>query len=256
MNKHNFSSHLLFVFALSASMVLTACTKDEDPEPAAPDGGGSTSSTPSTTPNFVDADASLWGVKTWTTTTTPIGNVTVEIGVGIAVFSNDDLASFVNVGAVGLNGTDLTPQSNNSYASTPSQANPLGIDFSNSNTNWTVAGDNGFAGFTRDVSATEFAFPAIDAVTSSDVVVRANGYTLSVQAVASADSMLFLVGNAAKTLAGSATSCNFTADELNGLATGTSLVQVAAYSFINEDQGGKNIYFGKQTVRTKTVTIQ
>ena len=93
MNKHHFSSRSLFVFALSAGIVLTACKKDDDPEPAAPD-GGSTSSTPSTTPNFVDADASLWGVKTWTTTTTPIGNVTVEIGVGIAVFSNDDFASF------------------------------------------------------------------------------------------------------------------------------------------------------------------
>ncbi|HQV51171.1 MAG: hypothetical protein IPI00_09055 [Flavobacteriales bacterium] len=253
MNKHHFSSRSLFVFALSAGIVLTACKKDDDPEPAAPD-GGSTSSTPSTTPNFVDADASLWGVKTWTTTTTPIGNVTVEIGVGIAVFSNDDFASFVNVGTVGVNGTDLTAQSNNSYTSTPSQANPLGIDFSNSNTDWTVAGDNGFAGFTRSVP--EFAFPAIDAVSSSDVVVRANGYTLTVQAVASADSMLFLVGSVAKTLVGSATSCDFTADELSGLATGTSLVQVAAYSYINEDQGGKNIYFGKETVRTKTVTIQ
>ena len=252
MKNHYRLSRSLFVFALSAGMVFTACTKDDDPEPAAPEGGGNATTAPSTTPNFIGADATLWGVKTFTST--PIGSI--EVGVGVAVFTNDAYATFVNVGSVGLNGTDLTAQSNNSYTSTSSQTNPLGIDFSNSNTNWSVAGGNGFPGFTRDVSATEFAFPAIDAISSGDVVIRADGYTLTVPAVASADSMLFVVGSVAKTLVGTATSCTFTAAELAGLATGSSLVQVAAYSYISEDQGGKNIYFGKETVRTKAVTIQ
>lgn len=254
MNTHHFSSRSLFVFALSTGMALVACKKDDAPEPVAP--AGNTAPAPSTTPNFAGADATLWGVKSFSSTTTPIGTFDIEIGLGVAVFSNDDFASFVNVGAVGLNGTSLTAQSNNSYTSMPSQTNPQGIDFSNSNTNWTVTGGNGFQGFTRDVSATEFAFPAIDAISSSDVVVRANGYTLTVPAVASADSMLFLVGGVSKTLAGSAISCTFTADELAGLAAGSDLVQVAAYSYINEDHGGKDIYFGKETVRSRSVTIQ
>lgn len=245
----------LFILPLSLGIAFSACKKDDPPaEPEPVSGEGN--SAPSTTPNFSGADATLWGVKTITTTTTPIGTIDLDVGIGVAVFTNDNFLTFVNVGAVELNGTALVAQTNNSYTSTPSPSNPMGIEFSTSNTNWIVAGGNGFTGFTRNVSATEFAFPAVDAISSSEIVDRANGYTLTIPAIASADSVLFLVGSVAKTLVGTATSCTFSSSELSGLSAGAGLVQVAAYSYIHEDQSGKDIYFGKETVRTKTVTIQ
>ncbi len=248
------SSLLRFSLVLGLAMAFTACKKDDPAPPAAPGGGGgSNTSTPSTTPNFTDADASLWAVRTFSTQSTPIGPIDIEIGLGVGAFTNDGFASFVNVGDVSLNSVALTRQSNNSYVSQPSQTNPTGVDFG-TGVEWNVQGGSGFPAFTRSVTA--FPFPTVAAITSAETVVRANGYTLTTTQVTGADSVIFLVGSVSKTLAGNATACTFSAAELAGAGTGASLVQIAPYKYNNEVIGGKRIYFGKEMVRTKSVTIQ
>ncbi|MCB0763257.1 MAG: hypothetical protein KDB84_01030 [Flavobacteriales bacterium] len=251
-----FSLKHFVLIALSLGVTLSSCKKDDE-ETATPSnggGGGSTPAAPSTTPNFSDADASLWAVNTFTSQVTPIGTFDIQVGVGVGAFTTDGFATMVNVGAVTLNTTPLTAQSNNAYVSTPSQTEPTGIDFGSGSTAWSVAGGSGFAGFDRTI--TSFNFPTVSAISSAETVVRSNGYTLTTPSVAGADSVLFLVGGVTKTIAGNANSCTFTASELGGLGTGANLVQVAAYRTTNEVIGGKNIYFGKETVRTKSVTIQ
>jgi hypothetical protein len=93
-------------------------------------------------------------------------------------------------------------------------------------------------------------------VSSANTVVRANGYTLTTSYVTGADSVIFVVGGVSKTMAGNTTSCSFTAAELSGLSTGTSIVQIAPWTYTSEVIDGKTIYFGKEIVHSRTVTIQ
>ena len=240
---------------LAMGLSLAACKKEEAATPATPPtgGGGGGSSAPNTTPNFSDADASLWAVRSFNTQSTPIGPMDITIGTGVAVFSNDNFSTFVNVGDVALNGTALTRQSNNSYVLQPSQTNPTGIDLGG-NIAWTVQGGGGFDGFNRDI--TSLPFPTVQPINSSTTVVRANGYTLTTTQVTQADSVLFFIGNVSKTLAGNATSCTFTSAELAGVAAGSSIAMIVPYRYTSENIGGKTIYFGKEAVRSTSITVQ
>lgn len=246
----------LFAFVLTAALAFS-CSKDESaPEPTT---SPTTTPTPTPTgnttgnaqPNFAGADASLWAVKSLSVTNiTGLPPITTTIGLGVAAFNNG--TSLVAAGTVKLNTNTLTLNSNNSYSYTIGASNPTGIDFS-SGVNWDVSGANGFGAFTKSVT---LGFPTVSEVTSSATITKASGYTLTVSTVTNADSVLFLIGGVSKTLAGNATSCSFSASELSSLNNGSTVVQVAAYKFANETLGGKNIYYGNETVQSKTATIQ
>ena len=90
---------------------------------------------------------------------------------------------------------------------------------------WVVGGGSGFSSFTRTIMGP---YPATGGINSGSTVVRASGHTLSVDAVVSADSVLFAIGPVARTLAGNATACTFSAAELSSLAAGSALAQVVA----------------------------
>lgn len=255
-----FSSVTLPFTVLAMGLALAACNKDDD-APATPadpggGGGGGGNSTPSTTPNFDGADASLWAIRAFSTQTTPIGEIDVELGTAVAAFSNDGFASMVGVGTVELNSNALTPATNQAYSFQPSATQPTGMDLSSGTLAWEVQGGNGFDGFTYTYSNMAFPNPVSGVITSGTTVVRADGYTLSIASVSNADSVLFMVGDVVRTLPGGATSCTFTADELAGLSAGTNLMQVAPYAYKLQVLGGKNVYFGKEMVRSKSVTIQ
>jgi hypothetical protein len=243
---------LLVIGTLSFS-----CSKDDDsptpePEVTPTTSGGGGNSTGNPQPTFTDADASLWAVKSISITTiTGIGDIETTIGTGVGVFF-DGAGAMVDVGTVSLNTEDLTKNSNNSYVSQPGTSNPTGIDFT-SGVTWNVAGGNGFSAINKNVT---IGFPTVGAVNSSATITKANGYTLSVNSVSGADSVLFLIGDVNKTIAGNATSCTFSSGELSGLATGTTVVQVAAYITTSETTGGKKVYFGNETVQTKTATVE
>lgn len=236
--------NLIFT-AILCGLVVVSCKKKEDTvtDP-------STINTPagSTTPTFTDADGVMWAVKS----TSTVSGFTFDIGLAVGVFFNGT-TDYVNVGAVSANGLGLAAQTNNSYVYTPAQSNPTGIDFS-SGVLWDVAGANGHAAFSYDVSST--AFPTGSAITSGSTVTIANGYTLTCSSVNGADSTLFLVGNISKTMAGSATSCTFSAAELSGLVAGSTVVQIAPYSIIDQTINGKKYYFGKEVVNSLQVTVE
>ncbi|MBS1582164.1 MAG: hypothetical protein JST66_08210 [Bacteroidetes bacterium] len=245
----------LSLLLAATALTFGACKKDDNEEPASP----STPSTPSnngqasTTPTFPGANAALWAVNTYSTQSTPIGPISIEAGIGVAMFSNDGHTAFTSAGAITLNDQALTEQSNHAYMSMPSMTNPTGIDFSSGSTHWVVAGAGANPGFDRTPTNS---FPTVQDITSAETVVKANGYTLTCGGVAGADSVIFTVGGVMKTLVGGNASCAFSASDLSSLSGGASIVQVAAYTWSHESIGGKDIYFGKETVRTKSVTIQ
>lgn len=247
---------VVLAILLSGSLAFS-CSKDEEaPAPVAE----TTPTTPAPTgnstgnaqPNFDGADASLWAVKSLSVTTIPgLPPVTTTVGLGVAVF-NDGTSNMVSAGTVQLNSNALTLNSNNSYSYTITTTNPTGIDFT-SGVNWDVSGGNGFNAFTKNVT---LAFPTVSEVTSSATIIKSSGYTLTVNTITGADSVMFLVGGVSKTLAGNATSCTFSSSDLSGLNNGTTVVQVAAYTYTNETVGTKNVYYGNETVQSKTATIQ
>jgi hypothetical protein len=246
----------IILTALIVGTLSFSCNKSEDaPAPVAtvpttPTGGGN--STGNAQPNLPGADASLWAVQSLSITQIPnMPPITTTIGIGVGVFF-DTGSNYVDVGSVKLNNNALTKNPNNSYTYTSGQTSPLGIDF-NSGVNWNVAGGNGFPAINKNVT---LGFPTVSEITSPTTITKANGYTLYVNSVTGADSVLFLIGDVNKTIAGNATSCTFSPSELSSLSAGTTVVQVAAYITTNETLNGKLIYYGNETVQTKTATVQ
>lgn len=241
------SKSSLFVLLCSLGLVVSSCKKEdlipEEPAPApvnTPSG--------STTPIPADADGVMWAIRSAST----VQGFTIEIGTAVGVFMNGT-TDLVNVGSVSVNSQNLTAASNNAYSFAPSQTMPTGLDFSSS-TNWSVSGGNGHAAFTYDASS--LTFPTGSAITSSETVTKANGYTLTCSNVSGADSTLFMIGNVAKTMTGSSVSCTFTASELSSLSAGNSVVMIVPYKLIQTTINGKNYYFGKERVNQLAVTIE
>lgn len=250
----NMSARSIAIAGLAAVLVLSACEKEDNGSSTNTPGGGSGNSTASTTPSFSDADGVLAATRAYVTISTPLGPQEIIAGLAAGAFSNDQFANLVNVGAVSCNGELLGPQAGNAYAYIPPATSPTGIDLTASNeVTWVAGGGSGFSSFTRTIMGP---YPATGGITSSSTVVRASGHTLTVDAVVSADSVLFAIGPVARTLAGNATACTFSAAELSSLVTGSALAQVVAYNSANEVIGGKRIYFVKQSLRSQSVTVQ
>lgn len=251
MNRHTV---LLSFSVISASLLFTACSKSDD-GPAAPTTTPPTTTTPGTSaPNFPGSAGVLWAVNTITSQTVAGFPIQFETGVGVAVFPADGNAgTYVDAGTVSLNGTALPRQANNSYISVPSQTDPAGIDFGSGQTHWIVSGGNGIPSI--DQSPT-FLFPTVGELSSPTTVTRSNGYTLTALGISACDSIVFSVGNVQKMKPSGTGSCTFTAAELSGLAAGTGILQVSPYKYGMQTIGGKQFYFGKQTTRTWSATIE
>ncbi len=234
---------------------MSACSKDDDEE-TGPDPTTQQEESADTYPTPSDADGTLVAVKSTSITDTPIGPITTIIGTAVAVFSDDGFTSgtWISAGNVSCNAQDLTLNPNNSYVFTDiSQMNPLGLNFS-SDVIWDVTGGNGIAAF--NINAEPLGFPVVGEITSSDIVEIADGYTMTCASVSGADSVIFVIGGTTKTLAGNATSCAFSSAELQSVATGASVVQVAAYVMAPTDFGDTRIYTVNEAVQSKTVTVQ
>jgi hypothetical protein len=204
-------------------------------------------------PQIVGADGALWAVKSHSITTVAGQSITMTIGTGVAFFNDGtSTTTFVEAGDVTLNSTGLTKNDNNSYVSIPSQSQPTGISFG-SDVDWTVSGGNGIPAINKTVS---LGFPTVNAITSATTIDKSQSYTLTTSGVTGADSTLFIVGGVTKTIIGNATTCTFSPAELSGATSGTSVIQIAAYTMMNENVSGKNIYYGNETVQTLTAEIQ
>jgi len=240
---------------LAISLLMMSCEKD-DPTPSTPN-PTPTDNSAQTYPTPSDADAVLVAVKATTSTDTPIGPIDVLVGTAVGIFSNDGFASgdFIQAGTVTCNTLELAINPNNSYTFTDiSATNPMGINYSSA-VNWSVVGANGISPITHN--AITQGFPTTGEITSPATVVRADGYTVTCASVSGADSVLFNIGGVTKTLAGNATACAFSASELSGATTGSSVVQVNAFTIDSEVFGSDTkAYFINQDTRSITVTVE
>ncbi|MBZ0241594.1 MAG: hypothetical protein K8F24_00120 [Bacteroidales bacterium] len=237
-------SQIALAFFLVAGLTLASCNKKDDDNPDPDPNPGTENPTPQL------GAGTLVAVKTLNTTDTPIGPITTQLGLGVAAFSSDNWASFLDAGSVQLDGNALTKNANNSYVFMPSVTNPMGIEFG-STVVWDVAGNGSIPAFSHTV---QIPFPSLGAITSSTDVSK-SGYTLSVASVSNADSVYFQVGDVLKVIAGNARSCEFSASELSGLGTGQSIIQVAPYRISNAQYGGKTFYFINETTVSASANI-
>ena len=217
------------------------------------------SSAATPTPNAcANADAALWAVQSITSQQSlpNLPAVDITIGLGVGLFTSNGLTaaspSRVNVGTVTANNTTDLDYEGETYLNKPGTSDPQGINWS-SGVTWKITGDNGYTAFTHTPTNR---FPTVSAITSDATVTKSSGYTLSCNTITGADSVLFLVGDVAKTLGPTATSHTFSASDLAGLSTGTSVAQIVPYTFSSKDFGGKTICFGKEAVRQLVVDIQ
>jgi len=241
---------LSFIAVLVTS--LSSCNKTEVPEDVIPEEENN-DPTPPPFPEIIGSDGTLVAIKSQSTQNSPIGPMTITIGLGVAVFyETGNTESFLDAGTVNLNSLSCTKQNNNAYVFQPSAQNPTGIDFG-SGVSWSVSGSANIDAFSYDPT---ISFPTVDAISSGEVVNKASGYTLTTTSITGADSVIFQIGSVLKTVAGNSTSCTFSSADLSGLATGTSIVQIAGYKIQNQTITAKNYYFINETVVTKTVTIE
>ena len=235
-------------------MLLSSCTKDTEDLLPTQEPEDLPSSAFSNVPRPVDADGSMWAIKLKNSVESPIGGVETTIGTAKCFFtsSTGDWNSFVNAGAITLNGEELTRQDNNAYSHIPSMTDLDGIELS-SEVIWEVEGGNGINGFSHEL---EGSFPSVGDVTSSSTIDREEDYTLTVNQVSDADSVLFSIGGVVKIMEPNTTSCHFSAEDLSGLTAGQNFAQVAAIRYYPQTIHGKKIYFGTQNAYSKTVTIE
>ncbi len=230
---------------MALSLVVTSCDKDEE-EPEQPQ-----QTAPTNNITVPGADATLIAVKSNSLTETPIGTFPIEIGTAVAVFFENQ-TNFIDVGTVKLNQSALSKYDNNSYVFTPGLTEPTGLDLSGS-ISWEVAGNASFSGFSYTPTNT---FPNVGNITSAGTVTKSDGYTISIAEISGADSILYQIGGVVKMQAGNIVNCQFTSAELSGLSNGTNVAQAAALNYKQETLDGKNVYFLKEAVSTKTVTIE
>ncbi len=234
--------------ALSLALVfsLTSCDKDEDDVP------NGNNNTQSENPQL--GAGTLIAIKSETVQSTPMGDMTINMGTAVAVFGSDaNFSSFVDGGTVSVNGKNLSKAGNNAYTFTPSQTEPTGIEFGN-DVSWSVSGNSG-----NDVPAFDHTmsegFPSVGRVNVDDEVSKAESLTLPISGVSNADSLVVNVNEVVKIVAAGVSSVNFSSDELSGISKGTGIVSIAGVRYTSQSYGGKDFYFLTQTVKQKTVTI-
>lgn len=211
----------------------------------------------STIPPLSSADAALVAIKTKSYVSYLGYTTELVIGTGVGAFGiTNGSTNYSDVGAITIDGESLTKQSNNAYIYTPTATNPEGLSLGIP-VDWTVAGGNGFSGFSKSVT---IGFPSVDSINSSGTIDKSQSYTLSTATVYSSDSVVFQIaggnGNKLVTRPGGTTSYTFSAADVASVGTGDAIVQIAPYRYTSDVQGGKTIYYINETVVTKTVKIQ
>lgn len=243
---------IVFTGLFVALIGMSSCKKEEIIDEII-DETPTTQSTPPPFPTLSNSDGTLVAIKVQSSQSSPIGPVTMTIGLGVAAFyESNNIDNLIDAGNVNVNSKQLTKQTNNSYVFQPDASNATGVDFSGG-VSWNVTGSAAVSAFSFDPS---IAFPSAGEITSSEVVNKANGYTLTISSVTDADSVIFQVGSVLKTVPGNTTSCSFSSAELSGLSNGSNVAQVAAYKMENATITGKSYYFINEAVATQTVTIE
>lgn len=208
-----------------------------------------------TRPTFNSSYSVLWAINTKTSVNTgglgmDIGDMQVDFGTAFAAFT--DGGNYVAAGDVKVNDIALKMEKNKFYMSPVSATNPTGITFEG-NAKWSVAGANNIPAVNY---TSKKSFPTASGFTCDATVDKTKSYSISLTSVLSADSILYMINDIAKTVAGNVKSVTFTSDQMSSLKTGNAFVQVAPYNYEIKLYGSKNFVFGNQIVFSKLVTIK
>lgn len=266
MKKNIISLRLITMGLLVASISFTSCKKegctDENAtnynaEAKEDDGSCEYAQAPEPTtytPTFTGEFSALIAINTTTTQSTPFGDQNLNIGTAVAVFSQDGGNSWVSAGDVTTESQMLEAQSNNSYTFTDiGTTNPNGITFS-SPIEWTVSGGT-WPAFN---ATTNEPHPTVSVINESSVS-SGSSFTLSVNSISDADSVVFAVygpdGHALIIKEGSSTSHTFSASEMSPIGVGNGFIQVTGVKYDLQNINNKDVYLINETVRTNSVTI-
>ncbi len=239
--KIRFASFALLILTLLA--FTNACKKKENPGPGSQNGAVPMPNYPQPS----DADAVLVAVKS--SVPSPVQmpglgmDITIDIGMGIAVFKGNTKADKVL-----LNTTELT-FTNGVHTWLP--------NFTNVTDPTALSGINLNGSITWDVTnptiqKTLSNLPGKPQVTSGKTITRSEGYVLTNSSASGAQNVLYAIHannkTVMKTQAGNSTSCSFTAAELAELGTTkNAIIQANAYTITDETIGGKKVYFVRQS---------
>lgn len=237
----------LLIVSLLSIVVLSSCDLlgGEVSEPSKAD----------TRPSFNSSYSVLWALNTKTSVSTgglgmDLGDAQVDFGSAFAGFT--DGGSNVAAGDVKVNDISLKMEKNKFYMSPVSITNPTGITFEGT-AKWSVAGANNIPTVNY---TTKKSFPTASGFTCDATVDKTKSYTISLSSVSSADSIIYMVNDVVKTVAGNIKSVTFMSDQLSSLKKGNAFVQVAPYNYEIKLFGSKNFVFGNQIVVSKLVTIK
>lgn len=231
--------------------LLVSCDKDTDEE-ANPDEQTSSAPIPSY-PAPSDADAVLVAVKSSMPSPVSIpnlpgGTLTIDFGMGVALFKDRAKADKVTLNGIELSFTNgvHTWLPNLTNLSDPSSI--MGINLSG-DIKWSVTNPQ--------IDKTLRGLPGTPSITSVATIQRSDGYVLRHAAVSGAQTILYAIHannkSVMKELPGNSSQCTFSASELAELGTSkNAIIQANAYVINQETIGGKKIYFVRQSSYSQT----
>jgi len=242
--------------ALIASVALTSCDPSEiipDTEDPTPTPENNTQ-----TPSFESGDGVIVALKTRTVTSTVIGNTTIEMGTGVAVFGDLAAGNFTDAGTVKLNGKELTKHSNNTYSYMPSATDITGINFDN-NIKWEVSTPS----FTYDAKTQGRDLPEAngDFTFSGSSISGSEAFTLALSgSISNADSVYFQINGPNNTIlkrmGGQTTSVTFSESEMQSLGKSIGCsVTIAPWNYETKELGGKTIHVVNELAINKVIEI-
>lgn len=244
----------IFAIAIAGMAALSSCKKEDAPATPAPD-PKPTATTP--TPSYSTGDGALVALVTRTTTSTPMGPVSMDLGTGVAVFGNLGAGTYNDAGTITLNDKTLQKQNNNSYVYIPGTTDITGIDFS-AGIKWNVGTPaisyNAALGRNMPIGGEiSGSYTTVDATADLKVSVS--------RAFTRADSVYFQLagpdGYVLKRMDGYATSVTFTAAEVKscGKSLGCSIV-VAAWNHELKTFSGKDVHVINELALSRVVEIK
>ena len=245
--------HLFFFAAIFGLFFVTSCNKDDD------DTDTTTADPGDPTPTFSDMDGLLAAIQTITYQDVPVvGEIAVYADVATAAFFNTS-STYDDAGTVSVNTYTLDKLDNNAYALPSVGSSSIDFDFSTSSGNaWDVSGTTAVPAFmhtttNRMPGDVKFDGDYSTVNTASDLIVSIES------APVNTDSILFVVAfnntTLTRTVGPTTLSATFPASELSG-ASGTGVVQAAAYNFEFGTYGGKKHYFINESVVSEVAAFQ
>ena len=225
---------------------ISSCSEETPPQ--------NNTSASSPTPSFSNMDGLFAAIQVVSYQDIPfVGEIAVYTDVATAaVLETQNATSYLEAGDVSVNTHSLSPVDNNAYVlPSPSAPTDLDFDFSTSSQNeWVIGGSTNVTAFNHTTTDQtpgdiKFSMDYSNVNTANNLVLEVENYPINT------DSILFVVAfentTLTKTVGSPNKSATFTSAELSG-ASGSGVVQAAAYNFELVTISSKNYYFINESV--------